>query len=68
MALPRDDWQASASASSPDDPPTKAIDDDAATRWSLGHGMQSGDWFQVDLGSTQTFDQLVLDTSASSGD
>jgi O-glycosyl hydrolase len=68
VALPRDGWQASASASSSDDPPSKAIDGDAATRWSLGHGMQPGDWFQLDLGSTQTFDQLVLDTSASSGD
>ncbi|WND24013.1 discoidin domain-containing protein [Streptomyces violaceus] len=68
MALPRDGWQASASASSSDDSPSKAIDGDAATRWSLGHGMQSGDWFQVDLGSTQTFDRLVLDTRASSGD
>ncbi|GAB2985003.1 hypothetical protein GCM10023080_058250 [Streptomyces pseudoechinosporeus] len=67
-ALPRDNWQATASSSSSDDPPSKAIDGDAATRWSLGHGMQSGDWFQVDLGSTQTFDQLVLDTSASAGD
>ncbi|WP_328777982.1 discoidin domain-containing protein [Streptomyces canus] len=68
VALPRDGWQASASASSSDDPPSKAIDGDATTRWSLGHGMQPGDWFQVDLGSSQTFDQLVLDTSASSGD
>ncbi|PPS72500.1 MULTISPECIES: discoidin domain-containing protein [Streptomyces] len=67
-ALPRDGWQASASASSSDDPPSKAVDGDAATRWSLGHGMQPGDWFQLDLGSAQTFDQLVLDTSASSGD
>ncbi|WP_330285892.1 discoidin domain-containing protein [Streptomyces sp. NBC_00576] len=67
-ALPRDGWQASASATSSDDPPSKAIDGDATTRWSLGHGMQPGDWFQVDLGSSQTFDQLVLDTSASSGD
>jgi hypothetical protein len=68
VALPRDSWQASASASSSDDPPAKAIDSDAATRWSSGHGMQPGDWFQLDLGSTQTFNQLVLDTSASSGD
>lgn len=30
--------------------------------------MQPGDWFQLDLGSTQTFDQVVLDTGASSGD
>ncbi|WP_051865616.1 discoidin domain-containing protein [Streptomyces griseus] len=68
VALSRDGWQASASASSSDDPPSKAIDGDASTRWSLGHGMQPGDWFQVDLGSTQTFDQVVLDTTTSSGD
>ncbi|WOP38577.1 discoidin domain-containing protein [Streptomyces sp. Li-HN-5-13] len=67
-ALPRDNWQATASASSSDDPPSKAIDGDPATRWSLGHGMQPGDWFQLDLGSTQTFNQVVLDTTASSGD
>ena len=30
--------------------------------------MQAGDWFQVDLGSEQTFNQVVLDTTASSGD
>ncbi|MGK5695548.1 discoidin domain-containing protein [Streptomyces sp. URMC 128] len=68
VALSRDGWQATASASSSDDPPAKAIDGDATTRWSLGHGMQPGDWFQVDLGSPQTFNQIVLDTSASSGD
>jgi glucosylceramidase len=68
VALPRESWQASASASSSDDPPAKAIDGDATTRWSSGHGMQPGDSFQLDLGSTQTFNQLVLDTSASSGD
>jgi glucosylceramidase len=68
VALPRDSWQATASASSSDDPPAKAIDGDTATRWSSGHGMQPGDWFQLDLGSTKTFNQIVLDTSASSGD
>ncbi|MEU0247338.1 discoidin domain-containing protein [Streptomyces sp. NPDC006235] len=66
--LSRDGWQATASASSSDGPPSQAIDGDPATRWSSGHGMQPGDWFQLDLGSTQTFDQVVLDTSASSGD
>ncbi|MET9830402.1 discoidin domain-containing protein [Streptomyces sp. NPDC006385] len=67
-ALSRDGWQATASASSSDDPPSKAIDGDTSTRWSSGHGMQPGDWFQLDLGSTETFDQLVLDSTASSGD
>jgi O-glycosyl hydrolase len=68
VTLPRDGWTASASASNPNEPPAHAIDADPATRWSTGHGMQPGDWFQIDLGSRQTFNQLVLDTSGSSGD
>ncbi|MDT5026065.1 MAG: glucosylceramidase [Micromonosporaceae bacterium] len=68
VTLPRDGWTASASASSPNEPAANAIDANPATRWSTGHGMQPGDWFQIDLGSQQTFNQLVLDTSASSGD
>ncbi|MGW0226741.1 discoidin domain-containing protein [Actinopolymorpha singaporensis] len=66
--LPRTNWTATASASSPDDPPRQAIDGDPATRWSTGHGMTPGDWFQVDLGASTTFDELHLDTSASPGD
>jgi hypothetical protein len=68
VTLPRDGWTVSASASSPDAPPANTIDGDPATRWSSGHGMRPGDWFQIDLGSPQTFNQIVLDTSASSGD
>jgi hypothetical protein len=68
VPLPRSGWTVSASASSPDDPPGNAIDGDPATRWSSGHGQQPGDWFQVDLGSPQTFDRIVLDTSGSPGD
>src|SRR6185312_3110164 len=68
VPLPRTAWTVSASASSPDDPPGNAIDGNPATRWSTGHGMQPGDWFQVDLGSQQTFDRIVLDTTGSPGD
>ena len=68
VPLPRTGWTVSASASSADDPPGNAIDGDAATRWSTGHGMQPGDWFQLDLGSRQTFDRIVLDTTGSPGD
>lgn len=68
VALPRDGWTVSASASSPDDPAPNAIDGDIATRWSTGHGMMPGDWFQIDLGKPQTFDQLVLDVGPSTGD
>lgn len=67
-ALPRDGWTVSASASSPDDPPGGAIDGNIATRWSTGHGMTPGDWFQLDLGKAQTFNQVVLDVGPSTGD
>ena len=68
VALPRTGWTVSASASSPDDPPGNAVDGDPATRWSTGHGMAPGDWYQVDLGAPGTVDEVVLDTSGSPGD
>jgi glucosylceramidase len=67
--LPRTGWTASASASDASDPASNAIDGNAATRWSTGAAQTSGQWFQLDLGSAKTFNQLVLDTgSASTGD
>ncbi|MEV6107523.1 discoidin domain-containing protein [Streptomyces sp. NPDC051940] len=66
--LDRSGWTVSASASSADDPVGNAVDGDPATRWSTGAGMQPGDWFQLDLGSSRTFDRLVLDTTASPQD
>lgn len=68
VPLPRDAWTVSASTSNATEPPSRVLDGDPATRWSTGRGMQAGDWFQVDLGSSQTFNQVVLDTTASSGD
>jgi O-glycosyl hydrolase len=68
VTLPRDGWTVSASASSSNDPPGNAIDGDPATRWSTGHGMQPGDWYQVDLGARRQFNEVVLDTSGSPGD
>ena len=68
VTLPRSGWTVSASASDSGEPASNAIDGDPATRWSTGHGMQPGDWFQLDLGSRQTFNQIVLDTTASPGD
>jgi glucosylceramidase len=68
VQLPRTGWTVSASASSPDDPVDNAIDGNPATRWSSGQGQQPGDWVQVDLGSRQTFDRIVLDTTGSPGD
>jgi len=68
VPLSRTAWTVTAAASSATDQPGRVIDGDPTTRWSTGRGMQAGDWFQVDLGSEQTFNQVVLDTTASSGD
>jgi glucosylceramidase len=68
VPVPRLGWSVSASASNAGEPPANAVDGDPATRWSTGHGMQPGDWFQIDLGTRRTVDQIVLDTTASSGD
>jgi O-glycosyl hydrolase len=68
VPLPPSAWTVSASANDATEPPGRAIDGDPATRWSTGRGMRPGDWFQVDLGSEQTFNQVVLDTTGSSGD
>ena len=67
--LSRSGWTASASSTSPSgDVPSKAIDGDLGTRWSGGHGMANGDWFQVDMGSLQAFSGLLVDSASSTGD
>ncbi|MDF3145427.1 MULTISPECIES: discoidin domain-containing protein [unclassified Streptomyces] len=61
-ALSRSKWTATASAQADWGVAANAIDGDINTRWSLGHGPTSGDWFQIDLGSPASFDKIVLDT------
>jgi uncharacterized repeat protein (TIGR02543 family) len=64
--LPRSGWVAS--ASSANGSPANAIDGDIGTRWSTGANQTYGQWFQVDLGSVQTFNRIVMDAGSSSGD
>ena len=45
-----------------------AIDGNGSSRWDTGWVQYSGQWFQVDMRSNQTFNQIVLDATASSGD
>jgi hypothetical protein len=66
--LNRSGWTASASASDTAEWPSRAIDGDLTTRWTTGHSMTNGDWFQVDMGSTQSFSKLVLDNTNSNND
>jgi endoglucanase Acf2 len=62
--IARDGWSASASSSG--EPAARAIDGQAATRWTSGLTQQPGQWFQVDLGASRTVKQIDLD--ANSGD
>jgi len=66
--LSRNGWIASASASDAGSPPANAIDGNASTRWATGANQSTGQWFQVDMGTTNTFYQIVLDTTTSGGD
>ncbi|WP_168801739.1 discoidin domain-containing protein [Glycomyces buryatensis] len=60
-ALDRSQWTVTASKHSDGNEAANAIDGDTGTRWSTGQRMKSGDWFQIDLGSSTSFSQIVLD-------
>jgi hypothetical protein len=60
-------WVASASING-SDRPTNAIDGNTNTRWSTGGAQSPGQWFQVDMGSAQTFFQIILDQENSTSD
>ncbi len=67
-ALNRSGWQLSASSSSGGDVPSNAIDGNLGTRWSTGAFQSNGMWFQIDMGSTQSFNKIVLDVTNSPND
>lgn len=66
--LARSGWTASASNSNASDQPNGAIDDDANSRWAAGTPQQPGQWFQVDLGTSKTFDKITLELGGSPDD
>src|ERR1700761_4704735 len=62
-------WTASSNTtSSAADAPANAIDGNASTRFSSDAFQASGMFFQVNLGSAQTFNQIKLDSGGSAGD
>jgi hypothetical protein len=65
--LPRAGWVASASPTS-GDVPANAIDGNLSTRFSTGAPQANGQWFQVDMLSTQSFTQITMDTGGSTND
>ena len=50
------------------DVPGNMLDGNSNTRYSSGTGQYDGLWFPVDMGQTQTFDKIVLDSGSSIGD
>ncbi len=66
--LDRSWWQASASNTEPGGSATNAIDSSPTSRWTTGAAQSAGQWFQVDLGSMQTFDRLTFDAGNSVND
>jgi hypothetical protein len=67
-ALSETGWTASSNTSSAGDPPANAIDGNINTRYSSDAAQASGMYFQVNLGSSQSFNQIEMDSGGSTGD
>ncbi|WP_214630716.1 discoidin domain-containing protein [Paenibacillus agaridevorans] len=67
-ALDRSGWTASASSTGAGDSAGGALDGSLTTRWSTGANQASGQYYAVDMGKTQTFNRLLLETGASFSD
>ena len=69
-ALSRTGWVAKASDVSPwpTDVLPNMLDGDPDTRYSSGDAQYNGEYVQVDMGQTQTFNKVVLDSGSSTGD
>ncbi len=65
--LNRMTWIASSSTTGSDSP-GNALDGNLTTRWSTGASQANGQWFQMDLGSANTFSNIVLNAINSAND
>jgi F5/8 type C domain/Fibronectin type III domain len=67
--LPETGWTASSNTnSSAADAPANAIDGNLSTRFSSDADQAAGMYFQVNMGSAQTFNQIEMNSGASTGD
>jgi fibronectin type 3 domain-containing protein len=66
-SLGRTFWVASSSTSGSDSP-GNALDGNLTTRWSTGTSQVNGQWFQVDMGTANTFNKLILNAVNSAND
>jgi hypothetical protein len=60
--LSRTGWVASASNTGGTDVPANALDGSETTRWSTGAVQAAGMWFQVDMGTAETVNQIQMDS------
>ncbi len=68
VTLPENKWQVSASDTFGSSSPADAIDGDPATRWTSGAYQTSGMWLELDLGETEIFFSILIDSSQFSSD
>lgn len=66
--LSRTGWNLTASSSETGGLPASSIDGSISTRWSTGASQVSGQWFNVDLGATNTICEVTLDAGSSAND
>jgi hypothetical protein len=66
-SLNRTIWVASSSTTGSDDP-GNALDGVLTTRWSTGASQANGQWFQVDMGTVNAFNKIVLNEANSAND
>ncbi|HEY2730279.1 MAG TPA: discoidin domain-containing protein, partial [Polyangia bacterium] len=72
-ALPRTGWATAAGTKSSPAPGggttlANAFDGSTSTRWATGAGQAVGNFFQVDMLGSQSFNQLTLDAATSTND
>ncbi len=67
IALSRAAWVPTASSSG-GGAPANALDGSESTRWSTGAAQAAGQWFEIDMESPQTFDEVTIDAGPSNGD
>lgn len=58
--LDRSKWTATAQYSSSDAQPAAAFDGSTSTRWANGRGQGAGQYYILNMGSTQTFNQISM--------